>query len=86
MYTGSEKLFEANLGYELHILSNANVSAAKDHGESYMKVRPPLVRHLLRNCLLGSVVEFDNYVEQSLLLNKTIHPHCKTGANRRLRQ
>ena len=32
--------------YELHTLSNTKVSAAKGHGENYMKVRPPLVRHL----------------------------------------
>ena len=32
--------------YELYISSNTKVSAAKDHGKNYMKVRPPLVRHL----------------------------------------
>ena len=32
--------------YELHIQPNTEVSAAKDHGKNYMKVRPPLVRHL----------------------------------------
>ena len=32
--------------YELHTLSNAKVSAAKDHGKNYMKVRPLPVRHL----------------------------------------
>ena len=32
--------------YELHTLSDTKVSATKDHGENYMKVRPPLVRHL----------------------------------------
>ena len=32
--------------YELHILPNTKVSDAKDHGKSYMKVRPPLVCHL----------------------------------------
>ena len=32
--------------YELHILSNTKVIAAMDHGENYMKIRPPLVRHL----------------------------------------
>ena len=36
-----------NCEYELHILPNiTKVSAAKDHGKNYMKVRPPLVRHL----------------------------------------
>ena len=28
------------------------VSGAKDRGKNYIKVRPPLVRHLLRNRLL----------------------------------
>ena len=32
--------------YELYVLSNTKVNAAKDHGESYMKIRPPLVHHL----------------------------------------
>ena len=35
-----------NCEYELHIIPNTKVGAAKDHGENYMKVRPPLVRHL----------------------------------------
>ena len=38
--------------YELYILPNEEVSTAKDHGINYMKDRPALVRHLLRNCLL----------------------------------
>ena len=32
--------------YELHSLPNKNVSGAKDHGKNYIKVRPPLIRHL----------------------------------------
>ena len=36
---------------EFHILSTTKVSAAKDHSQNYMKVRAPLVHHLLRNCL-----------------------------------
>ena len=32
--------------YELHILSNTKVGASKDPGKNYIKVRPPLVRHL----------------------------------------
>ena len=32
--------------YEIHLLTNTEVSTAKNHSESYMKVRPPLVRHL----------------------------------------
>ena len=37
---------------ELQTLQNAEVSAAKNHGKNYIKVRPLLVHHLLRNCLL----------------------------------
>ena len=37
--------------YDLHNLPNNNVSGAKDHGKHCNKVRPPLVRHLLRNRL-----------------------------------
>ena len=42
--------------YEIYILPNRKVSTAKDHGNNYIKDRPPLVRHLLRNCLLFSEV------------------------------
>ena len=38
--------------YELHSLPNKKVSGAKDHGKNYIKVRPPLIRHLIRNRLL----------------------------------
>ena len=31
--------------YELPIMSNTKIGAAKDLGENYMKVRPPLVKH-----------------------------------------
>ena len=41
--------------YELHTLPNTKVGTAKDHGENYMKVRPPLVRHLLPNRLLQTI-------------------------------
>ena len=45
--------------YELHSLPIRKVSGAKDHRENYIKVRPPLVGHLLRNRLLlaGVVIE-----------------------------
>ena len=36
----------------IYIVSNTKVGAAKDHGENYMKVKPPLVRHLQPNRLL----------------------------------
>ena len=42
--------------YELHSLPNKKVSGAEDHGKNYIKVKPPLVRHLLRNRLLESVI------------------------------
>ena len=35
--------------YQLHSLPNKKVSTAKDHGKNYIKVRPLLVRLLLRN-------------------------------------
>ena len=38
--------------YEVHSFPNKKVSGAKDHGKNYIKVRPPLVRHILRNRLL----------------------------------
>ena len=44
--------------YELYTLPNKKVSAAKDHGKNYMKDRPPLVRHLLRNRLLHMFDDF----------------------------
>ena len=37
--------------HELYILPNKKVSTTKDHGKICMKDRPPLVRHLLGNCL-----------------------------------
>ena len=45
-------LFEANFEYELHNLPNKKVSGAKDHGKNYIKIKSPLVRHLLCRCLL----------------------------------
>ena len=47
--------------HEIYILPNKKVSTAKDHGNSYIKDRPPLVRRLLRNCLLFSEVEGIHY-------------------------
>ena len=38
--------------YELHSLPNKKVSGTKDHDKNYIKVRPPLVHHLLRNRVL----------------------------------
>ena len=45
--------------FETNLISNHKVielflrlKSAKAHGKSYIKVKPPLIRHLLRNCLL----------------------------------
>ena len=45
--------------FETNLMSNRKVielflqlKSAKAHGENYIKVKPHLVRHLLRNCLL----------------------------------
>ena len=38
---------------KLNSLPNKKVSDAKDHGKNYIKVRPPLVRHLLRDPLFS---------------------------------
>ena len=43
--------------YDLDVLPNKKVSTAKDHGKNYMKDRPPLVRHRLRNCLFSNVAQ-----------------------------
>ena len=52
--------------YELHRLPNKKVSGAKDHGENHIKVRPPLVRHLLRNCLFAvDMNTLHLYIKQS---------------------
>ena len=44
--------------FETNLMSNRKVielrlqlKSAKDHGKNYIKVKPHLVRHLLRNCL-----------------------------------
>ena len=42
--------------YELHSLPNKKVSGTEDHGKNYIKVRPPLIRHLLRNRLLTPIL------------------------------
>ena len=38
--------------YEPNTLPNTNVGAAEGHGKNYIKVKPPLVCHLVRNYLL----------------------------------
>ena len=46
--------------FETNLMSNRKViglllqlKSAKAHGKNYIKVKPHLVRHLLRNCLLN---------------------------------
>ena len=41
----------------LYILPIKKVRAAKDHGRNYMKDRPPLILHYLRNGLFELLVE-----------------------------
>ena len=48
--------------FETNLMSNRKViklllqlKNAKTHGKKYIKVKPHLVRHLLRNCLLSTV-------------------------------
>ena len=43
--------------HELHSLPNKKVSGTKDYGKNYIRVRPPLVCHLLRNCLFRYFLE-----------------------------
>ena len=49
--------------FETNLMSNRKaielllqLKSAKAHGKSYIKVKPHLVRHLLRNCLLTAFV------------------------------
>ena len=59
--------------YELHSLPNKIVSGPKVHGKSYINVRPPLVRHLLRNRLLilgSSVFVWTNDILQKISHSK----------------
>ena len=52
--------------YELNILPNKKVSTATDHGKNFMKDRPPLFRHLLRNCPFGHVWSAVEGIQQNL--------------------
>ena len=49
--------------YKLHSLPNKKVSGAKDHSKNYIKVRPPLVRHLLRNRLFRFQINFETSLQ-----------------------
>ena len=61
--------------YELRSLPNKTVSGANDHGKNYIKVRPPLVRHLLRNRLCLSPLQ--RYGDQAIFrrLKKHVRKH-----------
>ena len=52
--------------YDLHSVPNKKVSGAKDHGKNYIKVRPPLVRHLLRNRLFTICISVTPFQPQLL--------------------
>ena len=50
--------------FEINLMSNRNVievllqlNSAKAHGKNYTKVKPHLVRHLLRNCLFAASMQ-----------------------------
>ena len=59
--------------YELHSLPNKKVSGAKDHDKSYIKVRPPLVRHLLRNRLFEFILfSFSTFMRQECLNSRFV--------------
>ena len=45
--------FETNLMSNRKVIKLLQLKSTKAHGKNYMKVRPPLVRHLLRNRLLS---------------------------------
>ena len=69
--------------YELHSFRNKKVSGAKDHGKNYIKVRPPLVRHLLRyrqknrrypdgsNFLVSSFWKFYGFTQDGIKILRT---------------
>ena len=55
--------------FETNLMSNRQViefllqlKSAKAHGKNYIKVKPPLVRHLLHNCLFTHLFASNGYV------------------------
>ena len=51
--------FETNLMYNRKVIEvPLQLKSGKDHGENYIKVKPHLVRHLLRNHLSGKINDF----------------------------
>ena len=71
VFTGQLQMASLSLcpHFETNLMSNRNViellsqlKSAKAHGKHYIKVRPPLVRHLKRNHLLKTCIHF--YLEE----------------------
>ena len=61
--------------YELYVLPNIKVSAAKDHGKNYIKDMPALVHHLLRNGLLIEFKDTDSFLSKMTLCNNRALSH-----------
>ena len=51
--------------YELHSLPNKKDSSSKDHGKNHIKVRPPLIRHLLPHRLFLALFALSLYREET---------------------
>ena len=61
--------------FETNLMSNRKVielilelKSAKAHGKNYIKVKPHLVRHLLRYYLLNQPLEFHSFCYETLHL------------------
>ena len=69
--------------YELYILPNKKGGVAKHHGKNYMRDRPPLVRHLLRNDLLRAMLirGFTVLFKNVCLLDLTRTIFLRTNSN-----
>ena len=83
--------FETNLMLNRKIIELLlQLKSAKTHGKNYMKVKPHLVRHLLRNCLLETL-SFASCFETFLSCVKRIttdlklnRPRCNLRMYRRM--
>ena len=53
--------------YELNTLSNSKVGTAKHHGQNYIQVKPPLVHHVLRNCLFIQLNFYGKFARPNIL-------------------
>ena len=63
--------------YELHSLPNKKVSGTKDHGKNY--IRPPLVRHLLRDGPFSVVIIDFPYLTGRYVKSMLCNPCCAIG-------